>query len=80
MQIQVVGPADMTVPAGTLHTTAISYDATYEIEGGTITVRQTSWIAPGVRYVKQDTETRLFSILMALLALLIGGVAACDGV
>jgi hypothetical protein len=59
MQIKVVGPADLTVPAGTLHTTEISYDATYEIEGGMITVRQTSWFASGVGYVKQDTETRL---------------------
>lgn len=59
MQIKVVGPADLTVPAGTFHTTEISYDATVESEGGTITIRQTSWFASGVGYVKQDTETRL---------------------
>jgi hypothetical protein len=40
MHIKVVGPADLTVPAGTFHTTQLSYDATYEIEGGTIAVRQ----------------------------------------
>jgi hypothetical protein len=59
MQIKVVGPADLTVPAGTFHTSQVSYDAKYEIEGGVITVRQTSWFAPGVGYVKQETETRL---------------------
>jgi hypothetical protein len=59
MQTKVVGPADLTVPAGTFHTTEISNDATVEIEGGMITIRQTSWFASGVGYVKQDTETRL---------------------
>ena len=29
------------------------------VEGGTITVRQMSWFASGVGYVKQETETRL---------------------
>jgi hypothetical protein len=59
MQIKVVGPADLTVPAGTFHTTELSYDVTVETEGGMITIRQTRWFAPGVGYVKQDTETRL---------------------
>jgi hypothetical protein len=59
MHIKVVGQADLTVPEGTSHTTQVSYDATYEIECGTITVRQTSWFVSGVGYVKQDTETRL---------------------
>jgi hypothetical protein len=59
MQIKVLGPADLTVPAGTFHTTEISNDATIETEGGMITIRQTSWFASGVGYVKQDTETRL---------------------
>ncbi|MFY9530692.1 MAG: hypothetical protein WBC04_24215 [Candidatus Acidiferrales bacterium] len=59
MQIKVVGPADLTVPAGTFHTTELSYDATIETEGGMVTIRQTRWFAPGVGYVKQDTETRL---------------------
>jgi hypothetical protein len=59
MQIKVVGPADLTVPAGTFHTTELSYDVTVETEGGMVTIRQTRWFAPGVGYVKQDTETRL---------------------
>ena len=59
MQIKVVGPADLTGPAGTFHTTELSYDVTVETEGGMITIRQTRWFAPGVGYVKQDTETRL---------------------
>ncbi|HYL13975.1 MAG TPA: hypothetical protein VEV41_13120 [Terriglobales bacterium] len=58
-QIKVVGPADLTVPAGTFHTTEISYDTAVEIEGGAITVHQTSWFASGVGYVKQDTKTLL---------------------
>jgi hypothetical protein len=59
MQIKVVGPADVTVPAGTFHATQLSYDDTIESEGGMVTIRQTRWFAPGVGYVKQDTETRL---------------------
>jgi hypothetical protein len=59
MQIKVVGPAELTVPAGTFYTTQVSYDAKVEIEGGTITIRQTSWFVSGVGYVKQDTQTRL---------------------
>jgi hypothetical protein len=59
MQIKVVGPADLTVPAGTFQTTELSYDATIEIEGGMVTIRHTRWFAPGVGYVKEDTETRL---------------------
>lgn len=59
MHIKVVGPADLTVPAGTFHTTQLSYDVTVETEGGMVTIRQTRWFAPGVGYVKQDTETRL---------------------
>jgi hypothetical protein len=59
MQIKVVGPADLTVPAGTFHTTQLSYDAAIEVEGGTVTIRHTRWFASGVGYVKEDTETRL---------------------
>jgi len=59
MQIKVIGPADLTVPVGTFHTTEISYDATFETEGGIITVRQTSWFVSRVGYVKQETENRL---------------------
>jgi uncharacterized protein DUF3108 len=65
MQIKVVGSADLTVPAGTFHTTEISNAATVEIEGGMITIRQTSWFASGVGYVKQDTETRLGDHLLS---------------
>ena len=65
MQIKVVGPADLTVPAGTFHATALSHDSTIEIEGGTVTIRQTRWFAPGVGYVKQDTETRLGDHLLS---------------
>jgi hypothetical protein len=65
MQIKVIGPADLTVPAGTFHTIEISYNTTFEIEGGMITVRQTSWFASGVGYVKQDTETRLGDRLLS---------------
>lgn len=65
MQIKVVGPADLTVPAGTFHTTELSSDATFEIEGGIITVRQTSWFVSRVGYVKQETETRLGDHLLS---------------
>jgi hypothetical protein len=65
MQIKVVGPADLTVPAGTFHTTEISNAARIEIEGGMITIRQTSWFVSGVGYVKQDTETRLGDHLLS---------------
>ena len=59
MHIKVVGPADVTVPAGTFHTTQLNYVVTVETEGGVATVRQTRWFAPGVGYVKQDTESRM---------------------
>ena len=59
MQIKVVGPADLTVPAGAFHTTELSHIATFETEGATVTIHQTRWFASGVGYVKQDTETRL---------------------
>jgi len=64
MYIKVIGQADLTVPGGTFHTSQVSYDATYEIEGGTITVRQMSWFVSGVGYGKQDTETRLVDRLL----------------
>jgi hypothetical protein len=64
-QFKVVGPADVTVPAGSFHTTEISYETTVEIEGGMITTRQTSWFTSGVGYVKQDTETRLGDHLLS---------------
>ena len=59
MHIKVVGPVDVTVPAGTFHTTQLTYVITVETEGGVATVRQTRWFAPGVGYVKQDTESRM---------------------
>jgi hypothetical protein len=59
MEIKVVGPADLTVPAGKFHTTQLSYDVEFKTEIGMITVGQTRWFASGVGYVKQDTETRL---------------------
>jgi hypothetical protein len=59
MQIKVVGPADLTVPAGKFHTTQLSYDLEFKTEIGIVTVGQTRWFASGVGYVKQDTETRL---------------------
>ncbi len=65
MQVKVVGPADLTVPAGTFHTTMVSYDATIATEGVPITIRQTSWFTSGVGYVKQDTETRLGEHLLS---------------
>jgi uncharacterized protein DUF3108 len=65
MQIKVIGPADLTVPAGTFHTTEISYDAAFETEAGIITVRQTSWFASGVGYVKQETGNRLGDHLLS---------------
>jgi hypothetical protein len=65
VQFKVVGPADLTVPAGTFHAIEVSYDATYQIEGGMITVRQTSWFTSGVGYVKQDTESRLGDHLLS---------------
>jgi hypothetical protein len=65
MRIKVIGQADLTVPAGTFHTTQLSYDSTYEIEGGMITIRQKSWFAFGVGYVKQETENRLGDHLLS---------------
>jgi DUF3108-like len=65
VQFKVVGPADLTVPAGTFHAIEVSYHATYQIEGGMITVRQTSWFTSGVGYVKQDTESRLGDHLLS---------------
>ena len=59
MHIKVVGPADVTVPAGAFHTTQLNYVITAESEAGVVTVQQTRWFAPGVGYVKQDTETRM---------------------
>ena len=59
VQSRVVGPADVTVPAGAFHTTQLSHVLTLKTEGQPITSRQTFWFAPGVGYVKQDTETRL---------------------
>lgn len=56
---RVVGPADIMVPVGTFHTTQVSHVITLKTEGQPITARQTHWFAPGVGYVKQDTETRL---------------------
>ena len=69
----------MTGPAGTFHTTAITYDAIYEIEGGIITVRQTSWFAPGVGYVKQDTETRLGDRLLSRVVMTLEKYEAAPG-
>jgi hypothetical protein len=65
MKIKVVGPADLTVPAGMFHTTEVSYNATVETGGAPITIRQTSWFTSGVGYVKQDTETRLGDHLLS---------------
>jgi hypothetical protein len=59
MHIKVVGPADVTVPAGTFHTTQLNYVVTVETEGGVVIVQQTRWFLPGVGYVKLDTETRM---------------------
>jgi hypothetical protein len=59
MHIKVVGPADVAVPAGAFHTTQLNYVVTAESEGGVVTVQRTRWFAPGVGYVKQDTETRM---------------------
>jgi hypothetical protein len=59
MHIKVVGPADVTVPAGAFHTTQLNYVITAESEAGVVTVQQSRWFAPGVGYVKQDTETRM---------------------
>jgi hypothetical protein len=69
MHIRVVGPADVTVPAGAFHTTQLSHVLTLKTEGGTVTARQTRWFAPGVGYVKQDTETRLGDRLLAHIVL-----------
>jgi len=57
MQVKVVGPATITVPAGTFQTTEISYDTTVQVEGNTVNVRQNRWFAAGVGYVKQETMT-----------------------
>lgn len=57
MQVKVVGPATITVPAGTFQTTEISYDTTVQIEGNTVNVLQNRWFAAGVGYVKQETRT-----------------------
>jgi hypothetical protein len=65
MHIKVVGPADITVPAGTFPTTQLSYDVTVQAEIGLITVRQRRWFAPGVGYAKQDTEIRLGEHLLS---------------
>ena len=65
MHIKVVGPAVITVPAGTFHTTQLSYDVTVQTKTGLITVRQTRWFAPGVGYAKQDTEIRLGEHLLS---------------
>jgi len=65
MHIKVIGPADITVPAGTFHTTQLSYDVTVNTEIGLITVRQTRWFAPGVGYAKQDTEIRRGELLLS---------------
>jgi hypothetical protein len=69
MQIKVVGPADLTVPAGTFHTTQLSYDAAIEVEGGTVTIRHSRWFASGVGYVKEDSETRLGDRLLTRMLL-----------
>src|SRR5580658_2616567 len=65
MHIKVVGPADIEVPAGTFHTTQLSYDVTVQTETGLITVRQTRWFAPGVGYAKQDSEIHLGEHLLS---------------
>ena len=65
MRIKVVGPAAITVPAGTFHATQLSYDATVQTQIGSITVEQRRWFVPGVGYVKQDTETRLGEHLLS---------------
>ena len=58
MHVRVVGPADVSVPAGVFHATQLGYVMTVQTEGGEVKVQQTRWFAPGVGYVKQDTETR----------------------
>ncbi len=57
MQVKVVGPATIIVPAGTFQTTEISYDTTVQVEGNTVNVRQHRWFAAGVGYVRQETRT-----------------------
>jgi hypothetical protein len=59
MNIRVVGPADLKVPAGTFHTTRLNYDFTIEAEGKAFTARQARWFAPGVGFVKNDVETSM---------------------
>ena len=68
--VRVVGPAEVIVPAGTYQTTQVLHETT--IQAGpamVILVKQTRWFAPGVGYVKQETETRAGDRLLSRVSL-----------
>ena len=80
MHVTVVGSADTTVPAGTFRATQISHVLTIDTGGETVTSRQTRWFAPGVGYVKQDTETKLGNRLLAHVVLTLEKYEPAPGV
>lgn len=54
----VVGPAQVSVPAGLFNSTRLLHEMTMDLGHAVITVRQTRWFVPGIGYVKQEAETR----------------------
>ena len=59
MNIKVVGQAAVQTPAGNLPALELSYDATIDMQGTMVHVRQKRWYVPGIGYGIQDTETRI---------------------
>jgi hypothetical protein len=69
IRMRVVGAAKVEVPAGLYETREIFSETTIRTQGPVIQVRQSRWFAPGVGYVKQETETRVAGRMMSRVVL-----------
>ena len=64
IRTRVVGPESVTVPAGTYPATKLDVLTTIPLGDAVLQVQQFRWYAPGVGYVKQQTETRVGTRLL----------------
>jgi hypothetical protein len=69
MRTTVIGPAQVSVPAGLFNSTQLVHEMTVDLGDAVITVRQARWFVPGIGYVKQQTETRAAGRILSRSAL-----------
>jgi hypothetical protein len=57
IQVKIVGPAKVSVPAGGFEATQIFHDMTIEGEANRANVQQNRWFVSGIGYAKQETKS-----------------------